>query len=103
MQGLYFLLLVFSIVCLGLIDKRYSLVFFKDKKLAFKVISVCVLLFILWDTAGILLNIFYIGRSNLLLGINVGNFPLEELFFLVLLNYTALITSQFLKLKRNLK
>ena len=103
MPGSYLLFLIFSICCLGLIDSRYNLVAFKNKKLALKVIGIGLLAFIAWDIAGILLNIFFIGDTNLLLGIQVADFPVEELFFLVLLNYTALIISQFLKLKRGLK
>ena len=103
MHGLYFSLLVFAIACLGLIDMKYKLVLFRDRNLAYKVIMISLALFIAWDIAGIVLDIFYIGKTNVLLGLQVGEFPIEELFFLVLLNYTALIISQFMKVKQGLK
>ena len=102
MPGLYLLLLTISITCLGLIDMRYKLVFFRNKHLSLKIIGACIMLFILWDALGIYLDIFFVGKTDYLIGLNLGEFPVEEIFFLVLLNYTALILSQYLKVKRGL-
>jgi lycopene cyclase domain-containing protein len=103
MHGAYLFFLLLSICCLALIDRRYKLVCFNNKHLAAKVLGISILVFVVWDIAGILLNIFFIGKNSLLLGVHLGNFPVEELFFLVLLNYTALLGSQYLKLQRGLK
>jgi lycopene cyclase domain-containing protein len=45
----------------------------------------------LWDVAGIAMGIFFRGDTSHLTGIVLApEFPIEELFFLLLLNYTAL-------------
>lgn len=103
MNGLYLLLLSLSIAGLAIIDIRYRLVFSKNRRLAVKVLGICMLMFIVWDIAGIVLNIFFIGQTDLLLGIRFGDFPLEEIFFLILLNYTALVLSQYLKVRGRLE
>ncbi|NBQ97190.1 MAG: lycopene cyclase domain-containing protein [Microbacteriaceae bacterium] len=55
--------------------------------------------FLLWDGAGIALGIFFRGETSHLTGILVApELPLEELFFLFLLNYTTLTI--FIAVKR---
>lgn len=91
MPGLYLLFLIISICGLGVIDYRFKLAVFYRPKQALLLLAGTVGVFILWDIAGILQHIFRIGENNLLIGLRIGEFPVEELFFLLLLNYTSLV------------
>lgn len=102
MNGLYLLALVFSIAGLCLFDYRYKLAFFRDRRRTSIILVISVAIFIVWDIAGILANIFFIGSDRLLTGLTVGEFPIEELFFLILLNYVSLLTYLFVKKRYSL-
>jgi lycopene cyclase domain-containing protein len=83
--------LIFSLVGLGLLDWRFRTAFTINKKAAAFAILIPTIFFILWDVAGIAMGIFFRGDTSHLTGIIVApEFPIEELFFLLLLNYTAL-------------
>lgn len=83
--------LIFSLVGLGLLDWRFKTAFTVNKKAAAFAILIPTIFFILWDVAGIAMGIFFRGDTSHLTGIVVApEFPIEELFFLLLLNYTAL-------------
>lgn len=92
MSLLYLASLLFSIGGLAVLDWRYKLAFWNDRPRAVQTIAIAVVFFVLWDLAGIGLNIFYDGPSKYVTGIMLApHFPLEEIFFLILLNYTVLI------------
>lgn len=97
MKGSYLLLLLISLSGLAFIDYRLRLAFFKDRKRTVKILLITLVLFILWDVAGILSHIFFIGQNHYLLGLGIGQFPLEELCFLMLLNYTSLLIYLIIK------
>ena len=83
--------LIFSLVGLGLLDWRFRTAFTVNKKAAAFAILIPTIFFILWDVAGIAMGIFFRGDTSHLTGIVLApEFPIEELFFLLLLNYTAL-------------
>jgi len=83
--------LIFSLVGLGLLDWRFRTAFTVNKKAAAFAILIPTIFFILWDVAGIAMGIFFRGDTSHLTGILLApEFPIEELFFLLLLNYTAL-------------
>ena len=83
--------LIFSLVGLGLLDWRFRTAFTVNKKAAAFAILVPTIFFIIWDVAGIAMGIFFRGDTSHLTGIVLApEFPIEELFFLLLLNYTAL-------------
>lgn len=89
---LYLAGLIFSIAGLGIADWRWKLAFFYDKKRTLLALGVTMLFFIIWDIIGIKLTIFFTGDSRFITGIFLlPDFPLEELFFLLLLSYTTLI------------
>lgn len=97
MNGLYLLFLVVSLAGLAAIDHHHKLVFFKDAKRAIRVFAIALAAFIAWDIVGIVLDIFFIGETDVLTGLRFGpEFPIEELFFLSLLIYTPLIIHRFL-------
>ena len=83
--------LIFSLVGLGLLDWRFRTAFTINKKAAAFAILIPTIFFIIWDVAGIAMGIFFRGDTSHLTGILLApEFPIEELFFLLLLNYTAL-------------
>jgi lycopene cyclase domain-containing protein len=89
--GSYLAGLIFSLVGLGLLDWRFRTAFTVNKKAATVAIVVPLVFFIIWDFAGIALGIFFRGDTSHLSGVLLApDFPIEELFFLLLLNYTSL-------------
>lgn len=97
MSGMYIVALLVSIAGLGIIDYKLRLAYFYNARLTLRVLLVSVLVFVVWDVLGIRMNIFFIGSEKYLLGLRIGQFPLEEIFFLVLLNYCTLIIYLFIK------
>ena len=91
MKGAYLIFLVGALGCLALIDRRLRLAWWYDVRRTVQTLVVGILFFLVWDIAGILLHIFFIGDTAYLIGIQVGQFPLEELFFLALLCYSSLL------------
>ena len=90
MPGLYLGALLFSILGLALLDRKYGLVFFANAKLAALTTAVCVVFFSIWDAFGIAGGIFFKGDNVLLVGLEVFHeYPIEEAFFLTLLAYTG--------------
>jgi len=95
-EWLYLLALSISISGLVLIDWRYKLAFFYDLKRTIVTLGVAIWLFIVWDIFGIELGIFFHGGSDYTLPLRIiPEFPIEELFFLFLLTYVALIIYRF--------
>jgi lycopene cyclase domain-containing protein len=91
--------LILSIIGLGLFDLRYKLGFSTNKKAALLATLLPLFFFLLWDGAGIALGIFFRGETSHLTGLLIApELPLEELFFLFLLNYTSLTI--FIAVKR---
>lgn len=96
MKFAYLLFLLFSIASMVLIDKRFTLAFFYDKVRTVITIAIGVMLFIIWDAAGIVFNIFYSPGSAYATGWFLApDFPVEELFFLIFLCYFTLILYVF--------
>lgn len=91
-QVSYLLVLLVALICLAFIDRRFKLALFVDARTTAKVLAAGVLLFLFWDILGIRLGIFYVGDAQVLTGLRVlPQVPIEELFFLLLLNYNALL------------
>jgi lycopene cyclase domain-containing protein len=94
---LYLVALALALAAMVALDFRFRLFFFRDARRASVVLIAGVLFFVAWDFAGIGLGIFFRGETVFLSGIQlVPEFPLEELFFLTLLCYVAMILFGFL-------
>jgi len=92
MQWLYLIGLCVSIGGLAVLDYHYKLAFWFNAKRTFFTLVVAVLFFLAWDISGIYLGIFLHGTSPYSLPFTIfSQFPVEELFFLFLLCYCALI------------
>ena len=101
MQWFYLIGLVIAIACLVLVDRKFTLAFFYDAKRTVMTLAIAIWLFIVWDIFGIQLGIFFHGGSDFTLPIRlIPHFPVEELFFLLLLTYVALLIYRFAQ-KRN--
>jgi lycopene cyclase domain-containing protein len=91
MNALYLAGLCFGIAGMLVLDARFRLFFFRGPVRAAIVLVVGVAAFLLWDSAGIGLGIFFEGDHALLLGVDLApQLPLEEPVFLVLLCYSAM-------------
>ena len=92
-QSWYYLLaLSVSIAGLFMLDYRYKLAFAKSAKRSGIAIFISMAIFIVWDALGIYMGIFFHGGSKYSLPFRIApEFPIEELFFLFLLCYTALL------------
>ena len=91
MTGLYLGGLLLSIAGLVFLDLKVKLFLGAAPRRAATVLAIGVVGFLLWDAAGVGLGIFFEGRNDLLVGIDLApQIPLEELFFLMLLCLSAM-------------
>jgi len=101
MQWLYLAGLLVAIACLVLVDRKFGLAFFYDARRTATTLAIAIWLFVVWDIFGIQLGIFFHGGSDYTLPARIiPEFPIEELFFLFLLTYVALLIYRFVE-KRN--
>lgn len=92
MSVVYLATLLASLGCMVLLDRRFSLFFWRDARRATIVLAAGVLFFVLWDLFGIGLGIFYRGETAYMTGIVVApELPIEELFFLAFLSYLTMV------------
>lgn len=92
MQFVYLGALLLSIGGLAVLDWRFKLAYWENARATVLTIACSVALFLVWDAAGIALNIFLNGNSQYALPFTIiSEFPVEELFFLVLLVYVTLL------------
>jgi lycopene cyclase domain-containing protein len=90
--GSYLAILLISLVGCYLLDRTHKLAFTANPKRAFWSLVPAFVVFVIWDIAGISLGIFFRGNNTLLTGIQLfPEFPIEEIFFLMLLCYSSLI------------
>jgi lycopene cyclase domain-containing protein len=88
---LYLAALLVSLGCMALLDWRFTLFFWRDALRATIVLLLGLLFFLAWDLAGIGLDIFYRGETEIMTGILLApDLPLEEAFFLTLLCYLTM-------------
>ena len=91
-QWSYLAILLLSLAGMCAIDWRHKLAFFNDAQRTVSVLAIALAFFILWDVAGIGIGIFSNGDSPWMSGVYLApHFPIEEIFFLLLLNYLALL------------
>lgn len=91
-QFIYLACLIVSILGLVAIDYRYKLALSVQPRRTLKTLGITVAIFVVWDLLGIALGIFSHGNSQYSLPLRLlPEFPLEELFFLLLLTYFSLL------------
>jgi len=98
---LYLAALLLSLGCMALLDWRFSLFFWRDALRAAIVLVVGVVFFVAWDLAGIGLDIFFRGETEIMTGVLLApELPLEEAFFLALLCYLTMNVYGWFSLRR---
>jgi len=91
-QFAYLVFLLISISGLLILDWRFKLAFWHDARRAAITMAIGVGLFVIWDLLGIRLGIFFKGAAQYMLPVELlPEFPIEEIFFLFLICYTALM------------
>ena len=102
MQWFYLIGLLIGICGLLIIDRRWKLAFWKDTKRTTMTLATAIGVFVLWDFLGIFLGIFFHGNSEYSLPLRIApEFPIEEIVFLFLLSYSALIIYHGVQLWRS--
>lgn len=102
MQFIYLVSLIVISICLVLVDKRFTLAFFHNVKQTAMTLALSLWLFIVWDLFGIRLGIFFHGDAQITLPFRiVPEFPIEELFFLFVLTYSALLLYRYVSKRRS--
>ena len=94
MEWAYLAGLLFAIAGMLVLDWRFKLAFWQDARRAALTLATGLLFFILWDFLGIFLGIFKRGESPYSLPVTLApEFPFEEIAFLFLIVYCALVIS----------
>lgn len=89
---LYAAALAVPLVCMGLLDHRFGLVLWRDRRRGLVVVLVGVVFFLLWDVAAIAAGFYHRGESEAMTGLMLGpELPAEELLFITFLCYTTLV------------
>ncbi len=93
MTGLVYLTVLLALIgCMLLLDRRFTLFFWRDARAAAIVTVVGVAFLLAWDFAGIALGIFLRGAGEIATGIQLApEMPLEEPFFLVFLVLVTMV------------
>ena len=91
-QWFYLIGLLISIAGMATLDWRYKLAFWHDRRRTVLTVLAGMIIFVIWDLLAIRQGIFIHGDSKYMLPFTLlPEFPLEELFFILLLCYTTLI------------
>ncbi|WP_091226288.1 lycopene cyclase domain-containing protein [Microbacterium sp. 3J1] len=86
MGFLYLAVLLATLGCMLLLDRRFRLFFWRDAVSASVVTAVGLAFFLLWDVAGIAGGIFFRGEAVIATGIVIApELPIEEPVFLLFL------------------
>ena len=93
--------LLVALAGLATLDWRHRLAFWSDPRRAAVCVGVAVVFFLLWDLAGLALGIFARGASPHMTGVLLApELPVEEVVFLTLLSYNALLAWRGFELAR---
>jgi lycopene cyclase domain-containing protein len=91
----YLLALLVPIACMAVVDRRWRLVLWADRRRALVVIALGVCGFLGWDLVAIGQGYYRRGGSSLMTGVEISaHLPLEEVFFVAFLCYFTLVTHQ---------
>ncbi|PRA80842.1 lycopene cyclase domain-containing protein [Microbacterium sp. MYb66] len=86
MGAVYLVALLVSLGCMLLLDWRFRLFFWRDAVSALVVTAVGLVLFLVWDIAGIVNGIFLRGDAAIATGLVLApELPIEEPVFLLFL------------------
>lgn len=78
--------------CIALLDVRFGLVLWRDRRRSLLVLAVGIAVFLLWDVAAIWLGFYHRGDSAAMTGLMLApELPVEELLFITFLCYVTLV------------
>lgn len=87
----YLTILLLTLGCMVLCDRRWNLTFFQDPRRATLLSVLLVGAFLLWDAFGILTGSFFRGGSGYMTGVVLApEMPVEEPIFLFFLIYLTM-------------
>lgn len=87
----YLAALLVALIGMVILDRRFTLFFWRGAARAAIVLVAGLLFFLVWDLQGIRLGIFFRGETSLMTGWEwAPQLPLEEPFFLLLLCYLTM-------------
>lgn len=79
-------------VCMALLDVRFRLVLWRDRRRSLLVLATGIVVFLLWDVAAISLGFYHRGDSAAMTGLMLApELPVEELLFITFLCYATLV------------
>lgn len=91
MTLLYLAALLVALFGMVMLDRRFTLFFWRDARRAAIVLPVGILFFLIWDFVGVGLGVFFRGETAFMTGLQIApEIPLEEVFFLALLCYLTM-------------
>ncbi len=91
MSLLYLAALLIALTGMVMLDRRFGLFFWRDRRRAAIVLVAGVLFFLIWDLAGVGLGVFFRGETEFMTGLQIApEIPVEEVFFLTLLCYLTM-------------
>jgi lycopene cyclase domain-containing protein len=91
MGALYLVALGISLFGMAMLDRRFTLFFWRDASRAFVTLLIGVVFFLIWDIVGIDTGVFFRGETSFMTGVQIApELPLEEVFFLTLLCYLTM-------------
>jgi len=91
MMFAYLAALLIALTGMVLLDRRFTLFFWRDARRAGIVLAAGVVFFLLWDLAGVGLGVFFRGQTVFMTGLQVApEVPVEEVLFLTLLCYLTM-------------
>jgi len=100
----YLAVLLISIFGMVILDWKFKLAFFRDLRVSVVTLVLGVAMFSTWDYMGIQEGIFFRGSGQWMTGLQLfAEYPIEELFFLILLNYLCLNILEFARRVRGKK
>lgn len=92
MPGVYLGAILFSLAGTIAIDLKVGLSLRTAPRRTVLAVTLGTLFFLLWDAVGIVTGVFVKGSSPLFVGVDLApHLPLEEVFFLIFLNYLAIM------------
>ncbi len=92
MPGVYLGAILFSLAGTIAIDLKVGLSLRTQPGRTALAVGLGTAFFLVWDAVGIVTGVFVKGSSPLFVGIDLApHLPIEELFFLVFLNYLAIM------------
>lgn len=94
MSFVYLLALIGAVLGTGALDWRHRVAVFGGAPWrTLIIVGTAVIFFLVWDVVGIAEGVFFRGSGPWMTGVLLGpELPLEELFFLILLSYSTLVS-----------